>query len=64
MMIKCVLKKQDEEYEMDSGGLKQGPISVSSYEHGNETPSSIKGRKFLDELRDRQLFSNSATLYY
>lgn len=22
MMIKCVLKKQDEGYEMDSGGLK------------------------------------------
>ena len=41
-----------------------GPISVSFYEHGNETQSTIKGRKFLDELRGRQLFSNSATLCY
>ena len=39
----------------------QGPISVSFYEHGNETPSSIKGTKFLEELRDRQL---SATLLH
>jgi hypothetical protein len=36
---------------MDSSGSGLGPL-VGSYEHGNESSVSIKGKRFLDQLSD------------
>jgi hypothetical protein len=36
---------------MDCFSSVQGPV-MSSYEHGNETRGSIKGKESLDQLSD------------
>jgi hypothetical protein len=41
-------------YGLDSSGSGQGPVA-GSCEHGNEPSGFIKGREFLDQLRDYYL---------
>jgi hypothetical protein len=40
---------------LDSIASGQGTIE-DSFDHGNEPPGSIKGRKLLEQLSDYQLF--------
>jgi hypothetical protein len=45
--------------ELDSFGLGYGPVA-GSYEHGNESSSSIKGKLLPHQLRDYCLLNNNS----